>query len=122
MSFENRGKTCMAQVISTIKSGMVWSMDWGFLEKTQLRMTISMERDVVNYSPKWMGAIYFLATICGSDLKRSRQSRDFCSTWSIVGNLKSKSVNSQGRDVIGGIQPMFVYQFASPNYYELMED
>jgi hypothetical protein len=32
-----------------------------------------------------------------------------------------ESVTSQGRDVTGGIQPRFVYQVASPNYYEPME-
>jgi len=31
-------------------------------------------------------------------------------------------VNNQRRDVIGSIQPMFVYQFASLDYYELVED
>jgi len=30
-------------------------------------------------------------------------------------------VTSQGRDVTKGIQPKFVYQFSSPNYYEPME-
>jgi hypothetical protein len=33
----------------------------------------------------------------------------------------SKLVISQGKDVIRGIQPMFVYQYASTNYCELME-
>jgi hypothetical protein len=31
-------------------------------------------------------------------------------------------MTSQRRDVIGGIQPKFVYQFTSPNYYEPMEN
>jgi hypothetical protein len=31
-------------------------------------------------------------------------------------------VTSQGRDVIGGIQPRFVYQSTFPNYYEPAED
>jgi hypothetical protein len=30
-------------------------------------------------------------------------------------------MTSQRKDVTRGIQPKFVYQFASPNYYELME-
>jgi hypothetical protein len=30
-------------------------------------------------------------------------------------------MTSQGRDVTRGIQPMFVYQSTSPNYYELMD-
>jgi hypothetical protein len=30
-------------------------------------------------------------------------------------------VNSQGRDVTKGIQPKFVYQSSSPNYYEPVE-
>ncbi len=30
-------------------------------------------------------------------------------------------VTRQGRDIIGGIQPMFVYQYASPDYYEPVE-
>jgi len=29
-------KTCKAQIISTIRGGKVWSMDWWFLEKAQL--------------------------------------------------------------------------------------
>ncbi len=33
-----------------------------------------------------------------------------------------ESVTSWGRDAIGGIQTMFVYQFASPEYYEPVED
>jgi hypothetical protein len=33
-----------------------------------------------------------------------------------------KFVNSQGRDVIRGIQPKFVYHFTSPYYYEPVED
>jgi hypothetical protein len=32
-----------------------------------------------------------------------------------------ESMISQGKDVIGGIQPKFVYQSTSPNYYEPME-
>jgi hypothetical protein len=28
----------------------------------------------------------------------------------------------RGKDVTGSIQPRFVYQFASLNYYELVED
>ncbi len=28
---------------------------------------------------------------------------------------------NQGKDVIGGIQPKFVYRSTSPNYYEPME-
>jgi len=36
--------------------------------KGKLQMTISMERDVVDYSSKWMGAIYFLVAICGLEL------------------------------------------------------
>jgi hypothetical protein len=31
-------------------------------------------------------------------------------------------MTSQGRDVIIGIQPKFVYQSTFPNYYELVED
>jgi hypothetical protein len=34
----------------------------------------------------------------------------------------SKLVTSKGRDIIRGIQSRFVYQFASPNYYEPMEE
>ncbi len=30
-------------------------------------------------------------------------------------------MTNRGRDVIGGIQPKFVYQFASPDYYEPVE-
>jgi hypothetical protein len=30
------------------------------------------ERDVVKYSPKWMGAIYFSTTICGFKLQGSK--------------------------------------------------
>jgi hypothetical protein len=32
-----------------------------------------------------------------------------------------KSITNQGRDVTRGIQPKFVCQFTSPNYYESME-
>ncbi len=31
-------------------------------------------------------------------------------------------MNSQKKDVTRGIQPRFVYQSASPNYYELVEE
>jgi hypothetical protein len=31
-------------------------------------------------------------------------------------------MTNRRRDVIGGIQPKFVYQFDSPYYYEPMED
>jgi hypothetical protein len=31
-------------------------------------------------------------------------------------------VINRRKDVTGGIQPRFVYQFTSPNYYELVED
>jgi len=31
-------------------------------------------------------------------------------------------VSSQGKDVTRDIQPRFMYQSASPNYYEPMED
>jgi hypothetical protein len=53
-------------------------------------MMISTERDVVNYSHKWVGVVYFLAIIYGSKSKISRWSKDFCSTWSIAWILKSK--------------------------------
>jgi hypothetical protein len=33
-----------------------------------------------------------------------------------------ESLTNQRRDVIGGIQPMFVYQSTSLDYYELVED
>ncbi len=33
-----------------------------------------------------------------------------------------KLVNNQGRDIIGGIQSRFVYQFSFPDCYEPMED
>jgi hypothetical protein len=33
-----------------------------------------------------------------------------------------KLVINQGRDIIGGTQPRFVYQYTVQNYYELMED
>ncbi len=33
-----------------------------------------------------------------------------------------KLVTSQGRDITGGIQSKFVYQSASPNYYEPLEN
>jgi hypothetical protein len=33
-----------------------------------------------------------------------------------------ESLTNQKRDVIGGVQPMFVYQSTSLNYYELVED
>jgi hypothetical protein len=59
MSFDNIRKTCKAHVISTTSSGMAWSMDWGSSKKAQLQTTISIEIDVVDYSSKWMGAIYF---------------------------------------------------------------
>jgi len=35
--------------------------------------------------------------------------------------LSPKSMTSQRRDVTWGIQPKFVYQFASPNYFEPVE-
>jgi len=35
-----------------------------------------------------MGAIYFLAVVCGLELKRSRWSREFYSMSSIIGNVK----------------------------------
>jgi hypothetical protein len=38
----------------------------------------SMDRDVVDYSPKCMGAIYFSTVICGLESKRLKRSRDFC--------------------------------------------
>jgi len=33
-----------------------------------------------------------------------------------------KSMTSQRRDIIGGIQSKFVYQFTSLDYHELVED
>jgi hypothetical protein len=42
-------------------------MDWGFSKKAQLHTTISTKIDVVNYSFKWMGVIYFLDEICRLD-------------------------------------------------------
>jgi hypothetical protein len=42
-------------------------MDLGSLEKAQFQMTISTERNVVDYSSKWMDVVLFIATICGSE-------------------------------------------------------
>jgi hypothetical protein len=50
---------------------------------------VFIEKDVVEYSPKWMGAIYFSTRIHGLESQRSKQSKDFYSTWSIVKNVKS---------------------------------
>jgi len=81
----------MTHVVSTIRGGKVWSMDWWFSENTQLQMTISMERNAIKYSPKWMGVVYFLPIIYGSKLQRSRWSKDFCNTWSFC--RKSQVLN-----------------------------
>jgi hypothetical protein len=97
-------------------------MDGGSLEKAQLHMTISMKKDVVNYSPKWVDVVYFSATIYGSKSKRSRQNRDFAVLDQLQEISSLESVISWGRDVIGGIQPKFVYQFAFLIYYKPMED
>jgi hypothetical protein len=83
----------MAHVTSTTRGGKVWSMDWWFLEKTQLQTTISKEKYAIEYSPKWMGAVYFLTTICGSKLQASKRSKEFYNTWSTAKNLKSKIGN-----------------------------
>jgi hypothetical protein len=47
---------------------VVWREVWtkGFKKKTQLQMMISMEKYVINYSPKWVGVVYFSIAICGS--------------------------------------------------------
>jgi hypothetical protein len=37
-----------------------------------------------------MGAVYFVAVVCGSELKRSRWNTKFYSTSSMVKNLKFK--------------------------------
>jgi hypothetical protein len=67
-SFENKKKTCKTWVISTTRGGKVWSMDCWSFETTQLQTTISMEKDAVEYSPKWVGTIYFSTAICDSKL------------------------------------------------------
>jgi hypothetical protein len=41
---------------------------------------LSMKKDAIEFSPKWVSAIYFLTTICGLELQGSKQSKDFCST------------------------------------------
>jgi hypothetical protein len=48
-----------------------------------------MKRDVVDYSPKWVGAVYFSTSIYGLKSKKLRQSRDFYSTLSATKNFKS---------------------------------
>ncbi len=60
-------------------------------------MMISMERDVIEYLPKWVGVAYILVTIYGLELKKSRWSRGFCSTWSTVGTLKSRISELSGK-------------------------
>jgi hypothetical protein len=55
-------------------------MDWGSSKKAQLQMMISMKRDAVDYSPSYMGVIYFSTIICGLELKRSKWNMDFYST------------------------------------------
>jgi len=39
-----------------------------------------MEKDAIDYSPKWVGAVYFSVAIYGLESKRSRRSKDFCNT------------------------------------------
>jgi len=51
---------------------------------------ISMDRDAIDYSPKWVSAIYVSVIIYGLESKKSRQSKGFYSTWSTAGNLKFK--------------------------------
>jgi hypothetical protein len=57
---------------------------------------------------------------------QSHRNQDGAGTSAILDQLQGisspKSVTSRGRDVIGGIQPMFVYQLMFPDYYELVED
>jgi hypothetical protein len=36
-----------------------------------------MKKDVVDYSPKWVGVVYFLAVICGLDLKDQDEAETF---------------------------------------------
>jgi hypothetical protein len=72
MSFENRRKVWGAHVVSTTRSSTTWNMDKGFWKNALLHMTISMETDAIECSPKWMGVLYFLVAICGLKLKRSR--------------------------------------------------
>jgi hypothetical protein len=49
-----------------------------------------MEREAVEYSPKWVGAVYFSTTIYGLESQGSTRSMDFYNTWSIAKNFKSK--------------------------------
>jgi hypothetical protein len=65
----------------------VWT--GGCKKKHSYKWRFSTKRGVVKYSPKWVGAVYFSTTICGSKSKNSRQCKDFYRTWSTAGNLKS---------------------------------
>jgi hypothetical protein len=57
---------------------------------------------------------------------QSQRNQDGTWTFAVLDQLQEISspelMTSRIRDVIGGIQPRFVYQFASPNYYEPMEN
>jgi hypothetical protein len=39
-----------------------------------------MKKDAIDYSPKWMGVMYFLAAKCGLESKRLKQSKNFYNT------------------------------------------
>jgi hypothetical protein len=52
MNFDNREKVCGALVVYITRSGTMGRMDLGSLEKAQFQMTISTERNVVDYSSK----------------------------------------------------------------------
>jgi len=56
---------------------------------------------------------------------QSRKDQDKAGTFVVLDHSQEisspESMTNLGRDVIGGIQPRFMYECASPNYYEPME-
>ncbi len=66
--------------------------------------------------------MYFLAAKCGLESKRLKQSKNFIILNQSQEISSPKSMNNQGRDVTGGIQPKFVYQSTSLDYYEPVEE
>ncbi len=79
-------------------------------------MTISMKRDEVDYSPKCVWAIYFSTVIYGPEVKSSNKARISTIPNQLQEISSLELLTNQGRVVIGGIQPMFVYQSPTLDY------
>jgi hypothetical protein len=84
-------------------------------------MTIFTKRDVIDYSTELANAITFQSQSMVQNHRNHNGVRTFIVPDQLHEISSLESMTSQRKGVTRGIQPKFVYEFTSQDYYEPVE-